>query len=192
MPSWIVDDPTLVLVLLGVGALVLALAWWLTRKRYYLMGAAALGVLALVVWLLYRFVPTDAKQIERNLQDMAAAVDAKDVNRLFSHVSDEFMFHLHNKADFRRGVEGYLRRGEVQGVTVWGFEVRELSRERHTAKVLFNAKGRGTAFGGHEYVRCKAHFVLDPDGEWRLKGFELYQPQIDPDQGEPLVVPFRS
>jgi hypothetical protein len=192
MPSWLVDDPTLLLTILGILALALAIAWWLTRQRALLFALAGVVCLAGLVIVLYYLIDTDAKQIERNLHKMVAGVEAKDPQRIFDYISDRFSFLGHNKASFRQGVEGYIRSGEVQGIKVWAFDVRELNREQRTAKVLFNAKGQGTAFQGYEYVQCKAVFVLDPDGQWRLKGFDLYQPQTDPDHGEPLTVPFRS
>ena len=50
-------------------------------------------------------------------------------------------------------------------------------------------KGHGTWERGGEFFRCKAMFLLDPDGDWRLSGFELFQPYQDPDLASPLPIP---
>ena len=38
-----------------------------------------------------------------------------------------------------------------------------------------------------EFYRCRAQFVLDPDGIWRLRKFELFMPHVDPNQTQPIM-----
>jgi hypothetical protein len=190
MPSWLVDDPTTVLAVLGLAGFGVGVAWWLTRRRGYLFGVAAAVGLMVAVWLLHRFVETDAKRIERVVRAMAAGVPARDADRIFAHISDDFRLRGQTaKADFRRTVEGHLRRGDVTDLAVYAFNPLEIARNKRSATVLFGAKGKGPGFQGYEMYNVKAFFVLDPDGQWRLKDFRLYLPQVDPGTGEEITLP---
>ncbi len=191
MPSWLVDDPTNVLLVLGLVAAGLGIVWWRTRQRAYVIGLLIVGAIIVAVLSLKFLVPTDFKQIVRKTREMADAVADRDVNRIFTHMSDQFMLQDNvKKADFRQRVEGYIKRGDVTGVEVWDFEAVEISRPKRTAVVIFRTKGKGPAFGGFGNFNCKATFVLDSDQEWRMKDFRLYWPHVDPRVGEELQYRF--
>jgi hypothetical protein len=70
---------------------------------------------------------------------------------------------------------------------VWDFERGEVSRAQRTAKVHFMVKARGDWRGSEAGYPCNADFVLDPDGQWRLRGFQIFNPFVEADQ--PLHIP---
>jgi hypothetical protein len=95
-----------------------------------------------------------------------------------------------DRSQFHKRVEEHIRRGDVQTLTVWEYQARDLSRDQRSATVTFSVKGHGPTTSGVEFYNCRAQFVLDPDGEWRLRGFDLFLPQVDPMTGQPIDLPF--
>src|SRR6266446_984658 len=108
MPSWLVEDPTVVYFLLGLAALALAAGWWMTRHGKYAVGAIVAVLLILLVRLLDYWVVTDQEKIVNSIQVMADAVAARDMDGVFAHVSPRFRLDRLNKDDFRRWAEPHL------------------------------------------------------------------------------------
>jgi hypothetical protein len=189
MLSWLVDDSLLIVGLLAVVALGFVAAWWFTRKKQYLLGAAGAGAAALLVWLIASLVVTDRKQIEGAIRDMADAVRAHDVDRLMSHLSNDFRSPMgKSKEEARTAAKGYMDSGDVTEAVVGDFEPPEVSREKRTATISFFVKFKGKRITpDHPGFRCETTFVLDPDNQWRVKGFKLFFP---PTSNEEFPVPF--
>jgi hypothetical protein len=122
------------------------------------------------------FGETDSQQIERKIRAMAAAVKSNNVDRIFSHISESFHFGSHDKASFRRRAEEVIRARDVEEVIVWDFERGDIARDKRTAKMSFMVKARSSWRGSEAGYRCDADFVLDPDGQWRMGGFQLFNP----------------
>jgi hypothetical protein len=190
MPSWIVDDPSLVFLILGISALCLTALWWQTRNRHLLVGLGAIAALFFIVWLLSKLINTDSKQIEGKLQSMAAGVKNSNPEQIFEHISRDFKLGSLGKDGFRPIVEEYMKSRKVTGMEVWNFSAKDVSRSGKKATVVFKVKGKGTANFGYEFFNCQAVFVLDPDDQWRLQSFQLYPPHIDPASGQSLSLPF--
>ena len=55
------------------------------------------------------------------------------------------------------------------------------------AGVEFLAKPRGGIADGTTYYLIRAQMKRDPDGQWRLKGFDAYNPYSD--SNTPLQIP---
>jgi hypothetical protein len=190
MPSWIVDDPSTVYLILGISALCLGAAWWQTRKLVFLIGLGSVALVFLIVLLLSKIIDTDHKQIERKLLEMAKGVKDLNAEHIFEHISKDFQLGSLGKKEFRPIVERYMKTRQVTGMEVWDYSAKEISRPNRTATVFFKVKGKGNATFGYEFFNCQSIFVLDPDDQWRLKSFQLYQPQIDPASGQSLNLPF--
>jgi hypothetical protein len=188
MSNWLLEDPTTAYVVLGLAAFALAVGWWMQPRRGYLIGLGAVIALIGLLVLVNLLVETDGKRIERKIQAMAAAVAARDVEGIFRHISADFRLRGMDRSQFRQRVEGH--RGDVQTLTVWDYQARDISRDNRAATVTFSVKGHGQATSGVEFYNCRAQFVLDPDGEWRLRGFDLFLPQVDPMTGQPIELPF--
>jgi hypothetical protein len=187
--NWLVDDPTPAYFVLGVAALALAAGWWRSRERIYLIGLAIVGGLLALVVVLYFLIDCDAKRIHRKIDAMAAAVAARDVDRVFAQISDRFHLGSTDKAQFQDRVAAYIASGEIQEIRVWDYKPVEISRATGDALVQLKVKGRGAATRG-EFYNCRSRFVLDPDGQWRLQTFELFLPGFEPHAGQGIALPF--
>jgi hypothetical protein len=192
MQSWISDNFDVVIILLSLAALALAYFWWRTRQRYYALGAGAavllLGLVCLLVFLLpLLFGESDSQQIERKVREMAAAVKARNLDRIFRHVSNTFRFGSLDRTAFRQKAEEVIRRRDVEEVIVWDFERGEIAREKRSATVSFMVKAESNWQGSEFPYRCEADFVLDSDGQWRMRGFQIFNPVVD--SKEPIHIP---
>jgi hypothetical protein len=191
MPSWLVDNPTPVYVVLGIVALSFLIALWVTGKRRYIIGIAAAAGLALLFALLTMlmtlFAPTDRGKISHAIDEMGAGVKARDTDRIFAQISDRFRLGAMDKKAFRNAVDPILRRGDVTEIQVWDFRDFDISREKRIATVVFQVKPQPADRFDNQFYRCKATFVLDPDDEWRLQTFDVFNPFVDTDK--PLSVP---
>jgi hypothetical protein len=192
MQNWLLDNFALLILVLSIAALVFAFAWWRTRQRNYGLGAASavalIGLVCLLVYLLpFLFGETDSQQIERKIRAMAAAVKTRDLNRIFSHISERFDFHGLDKAAFRRKAVEAINARQVEEVVVWNFERGEIIREQGTGNVRFMVKARGNFRGSEAGYPCIADFVLDPDGQWRMQGFQIFNPFVESNQ--PIQIP---
>jgi hypothetical protein len=151
-----------------------------TRRRLAVL-PIVLAVLALLVgvyFLLDRLVETRREEIKRKLKEMAAAVRTRDLDRIFSHISEQFQVEDKDKAVFRRYVEDRFRL--VDELAVWGEAFPD-----DTGTVTFHAKPKGSQVPEQLQVVVRAQFVRDPDGQWRLRTFELFLPP----GGQPVSLP---
>jgi hypothetical protein len=200
MPSWLVDDPTDAYMVLGLLALVLGIIWWFNRgedfgkkklgwlkgliaRRLTLnqccgMGLTLIGFLAVVILALYLFVDTDNKRIRRAIREMSDGVKEDNVDKIFSHISNQFRLVGMTKESFRPVVESHRRNGDVTEVAAWGFEQAKFTEDKKEATIEFMIKPKGSITQG--WFRCVATFVRDPDGQWRLKTFSVFNPQDNP------------
>ena len=108
MPAWLTEDPSLAYLVLGLLALGSAAAFWVRQDRRFLVGLAAAAVLLLIVLLVSRFVVTDREQIALTVREMAAGVGRRDVNGIFSHISDKFRLGGRDKKAFRQLADAYV------------------------------------------------------------------------------------
>jgi hypothetical protein len=192
MQSWLSDNFDILVILLSILALALGYFWWRTRKRYFALGAGVAVLLGGLVCLLLYFLPfilgeSDSQQIERKIREMAAGVKARNLDRIFQHISSTFHFVSFDKAAFRQRAEEIIRRRDVDEVVVWDFERGEIAREKRTGKISFMVKARSDLRGSDIPYRCEADFVLDSDGQWRMSGFQIFKPFVD--SKEPIHIP---
>lgn len=189
MPHWLVQDPTYVYLVLVIATAGLGFGYWTTRQRRYAAGLAAAIALIVCAWLVDRAVVTDHERIVANVQTMASAVQRRDLDRIFELISPRFKVGGLDKKGFREWCQRVMRQEEVTSLRVWDFTPAEVEADKGTAQIQFMVKGTGTWQRGGEFFRCRAHFVRDSDGEWRLSGFELFEPMKDPKLAEPLPLP---
>ena len=175
MPSWLADDPTLVYMILAALAMILGVAWWRTKQGKLFLGAIGAILLIGVVWLIGHYTMTDAKRIQRVVEEMAAALQRHDLNGVFVHTSRDFSYHGITRERAREQLEGILRRRDVTEVVVWDFNPESISREQRSATMAFLVKPRGNWGNGAEHYLCRAEFVLE-DGQWRMRTFRIFNP----------------
>jgi hypothetical protein len=180
--SWLFEGSPTVYLILGVAALILLGLGLRTRQRKYALGLGVVAVLAGLVWLADFLVVTDREQIVNKIKAMTDSVARKDVEGIFQHMTRDFHFRSMDRNKFRAYVEGAIRSGGVDEVAVWDFEPGEVSREKRTGTVTFKAKPVGRWAMGTEFSLVRAEFVLESDGQWRMRSFELFNPFIDTTQ----------
>lgn len=183
MLEWLVDHAVGVYVVLGLVALGLLVALWVTRKRGYALGLVVVLALAAFFGLLTLFVPTDRTRVIGAVQAMEAGVKAQNADRVFAHVSDQFRLGGLDKATFRHFVEQvFSHPGQVDEIHAWDFDNLQVNRAGKVATLEFKVKPKGQMTGDAAYYLIKAVFVLDPDDRWRLKTFEAFNPFVDSDK----------
>lgn len=178
MPDWLFEGRTSVYVVLAALAGFLLLVWWQTRKRWLLAGVVVVAALIGLYALLDKAIETDREQIVRKVQEMAAAVNARNVDGLLANISDNFRSPRGNdKQQLRDTIASYLRMGMVSNARVWDIEFPTTpSREHSPAQVTFRAKAES---GGREVLAdCDATFDFDPEHGWRMRSLRLFKPQM--------------
>jgi hypothetical protein len=183
--DWLFEGRLSVYVFLAILAGLLLYLWWIRRKRWFLYASVGAAALAGVYLLLDRAVETDREQIQRKLTEMAAAVRDRAPDRLFAHISESFRLETLNRAGFREFVNRADRERWVTELRVWDFEFPADFKE--TGRVAFQAKPTGPMIGEGQFFRVEAVFRRDPDGQWRLQTFQLFDPLSDTNQ--PVRIP---
>jgi hypothetical protein len=184
--EWLFEGNPAVYITLAALGLVLALAWWTTRRGAALVGVALVALLALTYFALDRLVLTDNEQVEQSVRTMAAGVRGRDVNQILDQVSESFRLGTLDKAAFRSFVDGALRGQLVDDLEVWDFEFPGGPSRTATREVVFRVKPKGGRAVGAFYL-CKAHFVRDPDGKLRMQTLQVFNPAVDSNQ--PVDIP---
>jgi hypothetical protein len=198
--DWLFEGQRMVYVLLAAVAVLCLFLWQQDRRRHWLLlTCGAIGVLAVAYYLLDVFVETDREQITLRLQRMAAGVRQRDVQSIFEHISENFQRGGMNRDSFRTFVARAIDSGQVDEVEVWGFEFPDKFRGRITldrgpspgpaevARVSFKAKPKGALTGSVAFYLCDARFIRDPDQQWRLFDFQVFNPAAD--SHTPLQIP---
>jgi hypothetical protein len=183
--DWLFEGRLPVYIALAAAAVLLYFFWRQSRRRVFLYAAGACLALVAAYFLLDKFVETDREQIGRKLQEMSAAVRAGDVDRIFANVSDDFKRGTANKAGFRQQAERVIR-GGVNEVEIWNVTVAD-DPSGGPAGVEFFAKPRGGIADGTAFYLIRARMKRDPDGQWRLQGFDAFNPYSD--SNTPLQIP---
>jgi hypothetical protein len=171
--SWLVDNATTVLIILGIIAAGFILGWRF-NGRVKLLGFAV-GVLALMglVFVLTLFVPTDKKQIRASVDAMSDAVVAGRTDDLFKHISKDFAYKSITRDILYEAARKTITAHRIKAINITGFEDEEISRATGTAKVRFKV----TAFDESDTPRpfvTRAEFVLEGD-QWKLKTMRFYK-----------------
>jgi hypothetical protein len=183
MPSWF--TPTVIL--LAILALAFLVAVWKTRKRKYTVALGGTLAALLLVWLLAYLIPTDQKRIEHAINEMAAGVNNKDLDRTFKHISNDFRARSLDKASLRSVAEGHIKSGNVDHINIINIEKVEVNRPNKTADVEMRVKPIGPAGGDLGFYLVRAKFVLEDGDQWRMRSFEIFNPVVETDR--PMQVP---
>jgi hypothetical protein len=192
--DWLFEGRPAVYVSLAAVGFVMLVAWVQNRKRLWLIGVGTVVVLAGLYYLLDRAVETDREQVERKVEEMAAAVRPRNVEAILRNVSDRFNRGGRDKASFRQWVSAHI--GLVEEVKVWDFgrpddflgtvPLPGEATPAETIRVTFLAKASGGMAMGGPANPCEARFIRDPDGQWRMLDFQVFNPVIT---NQPEAIP---
>jgi len=195
MPEILADPPTALYIVLILAAVVpLALAFFVvapakdkkspSRTRYFVVSGVAL--LLLLILIICRLVApeSDQKQILRKMREMSEGVVERNLNKTFQHVSTSFRYGSTGREELRRQGESALQRGDVTAISIWEVVLEPITDGKN-ATVNFKFRVRGSVDNGVGW-RGKGYFVKDPDGQWRLQRFEVFNVTGDTN---PISVP---
>jgi hypothetical protein len=188
MFDWLFEGRLTVYLILGGLAFLSLLLYSRERKQLWAWVGVAFLALVGLYFLLDRLVETGREQVARKLNEMAAAVKTRDTEALFRNISEKFHFGLLDRASFRQAVERALRDRWVDEILVWDIEDKaEWSSSSNSARVTFQSKPVGAVNPERMFFRVESDFVRDPDGQWRLAGFQVFNPAVN--TNEPLDIP---
>jgi len=180
--DWLFEGRPSVYAVLVALTVFLLLAWGQMRKRWLLAGAGFAVVLIGLYILLDKLVETDREQIVRKLMEMAAAVNAHNLDAAFVHISDQFRSQGgKTKRELRAAAQAHLDRRDVESVQVWDIFIEgRPAREQGEVHVFFSAKARNS----REFLTdCDAIFEFRPGHGWQMKSFRLLKPQTNEEWG---------
>jgi hypothetical protein len=171
--SWLVDNANALYVLLAIIAAGLVVAWRFNQRVKFL-GLAVIPLLLIgVIYLLTRFVVSDSKQLELNVDAMRKAVVAGNVDDLFTHVSKDFRYKGIDRELMYAGAKLKMAEHKVNDIAIRSFRVEQVSRADRFAKASFLMRA-----GAEQDIllRIETDFVLEND-QWLLKTMRFYLPQ---------------
>jgi hypothetical protein len=173
--AWLIEGRLTIVILLTAVAIVLAVIWWQTRKREWLLAlgvvGAILGLYLLVDVLFDTDQEADRKQIQARIEAYPEAIREKNASKLFEHVADDFRSPQgRSRHDCLEFADSALKHGQITELRVWDIRFEEdLSRTKGTTKVLFsfNAQAQMGAPQGVPFD-CEATFRYDSSRGWLL------------------------
>lgn len=167
----IVDRATLFYLLLGMLGCGVAVCWWKTRRREYLLGLGVIVSLAIGLYLLTLFVITDRQRLPQIIHEMAQGVVDGKPEAVLKHFAGDFKLGSYTPADFKKYATAIINKREVTDLHLWDFDIEELSRENRKATVAFRVRveSRGDDF----FALARTYFVLE-DQSWKLRDLKLF------------------
>jgi hypothetical protein len=182
LPEWLFEGQLTIFAILGAALVFLLIVWKKTPRTSYLVGCFVLAALAGAYFLLDFFVETDREKITHAFKEMSAGVQDRNVDRIFSQVSDTYNRHGQNKDSFRQASAGVINGRLVDQVVIWGWEYKPDYKEKESpsdareniAHVNCMVKPVGSAGQNLYYIEAVMH--RDSDGQWRLQSWEASDP----------------
>ena len=174
MSEWVIDHKLPIYFLLAAAIIACLALWWRLRRRYFLIVTVMGGILLLGLLVLDRIVETDGEQMVRKVREIAAAVSANNLDAAFDHVSAKFDRPPRTKQSFRDLCTRVRSAGQVADVQVWDLSEADVSPAMGVGAVEFRFKVRGSWGETPPNYFCRAAFTLDPDRQWRVKTFDIY------------------
>jgi len=173
MPTALSDPSMSLYAILGVATVLLGIIALRRQKRSDAINFCIPLVALIALFVIDKAVESPREQTVRKIQEMGQSSRDKKYDELFKHVSDSFKY----KSLDKKALQEKAKQADGQGFG--GFEVYDLARssfkpmEDGTIQQGFGVKHKGEPPLPF-YV--KGTFKKDPDGEWRLVTFKLYDP----------------
>ena len=134
----------------------------ITRRHLVMAGIALAAVL---VWLAAdRLIVTDKKRIRAAIDQMAAAVEKGDIDKLFLHISPTYADESHSYEKLRLLADTFLRRHDKLSLNIREVRVN-VSGAAAVAQVRVLASESSE---GSEVSVWQLQFERAPDGRWLL------------------------
>ena len=173
MPTALSDPSFTLYVILGILVVIFGSVALRRQRRTDVYNLLIPGALLIALFVIDRMVESPREVSVRKIQEMGTASRAKKYDDLFRHVSDSFKYRSLDKTGLRE------RARAAESVGFGGIAEYDLARsgfkevDANTVEQGFRVKHTGQP-EVHFYV--VATFKKDPDGEWRLSTFKLFDP----------------
>jgi len=173
MPTALSDPSMSLYAILGVATVLLGIIALRRQKRSDAINFCIPLVALIALFVIGKAVESPREQTERKIKEMSQASLNKKHDDIFKHVSDSFKYKSLDKKSLQEKAKQAYEMG------FGGFEWYNLARssfrpmEDGTIEQGFGVKHMGEPPLPF-YV--KGTFKKDPDGEWRLVTFKLYDP----------------
>jgi hypothetical protein len=168
--AWLTEDPTVVLLALGVAAVGIIIALLKTGRGLYLTWLGGVLLLALAVIAIERYVVTDRELVEDTLYGAAAALEANDVEAVTSYLAAA-------GEALEREVRSRMRTMEVREARIISDLRIELSPleipPKATATFLGRVQFKPSSVPLEQFMgRFKIQLVKEGD-RWLVQSYEL-------------------
>jgi hypothetical protein len=178
--DFLFDHHSLVYLLLACSLVIVGAIWWRTRKRNLTIAAGVIALLIILFALVDVFLrpETDQEKLERTVHEMLDSF-RKPVNtsKAEQYISDSVQSHQHlSKSDFVKEVAKLSERYGIRNAQLSEFRDWKIDRSAKSASVRFNVTLDSEHADRTYTAACEAQFVLEDDGEWRLKSYKVFFP----------------
>lgn len=174
MPTFLSDPTPGLYLVLGIAVAVALGLFTRYQDRKRLLWAVLPVGLLVGLFLCDVLVESPREEAVRKVRAISTAITDKNVDGFLAHVSDRFDYRGRKKADLRN--PGWLDIARREGVTtaVWAFDRDRVSYPSPTeVEIVFDGKGQPQA-GAPALFHFKTRFVKDPDGQFRLLTFKVF------------------
>jgi hypothetical protein len=195
MPTALSDPSSTLYAILVIIFFVLAALWFRNRTRGNFIRLLIAACALVGLFVIDQLFESPREEATRKIHEMAQASQDKNWNALFSNISDSFTYKgpgggQFDKETFRKLTKSIESIPGFNGVVVWDFHPADFRPiDTDNVKIGFRAKLKDVP--NPEYVGwIVATFHRDPDGQWRMSGFNRYDPvKQDRNDNPPLDIP---
>jgi hypothetical protein len=190
MPTFLSDPSPTLYAILAIMVLALVALWFRGRKRGDLIRlTAGVAILAAVALIDY-FVESPREESTRKTEEIRAATAAKNINDVAKHISESFSYQGKNKAWLLDKARIAYQYPEFAGVGMSGFSRAEFKTiDSEKIQIGFEAWLNGFPLGNNFRFYVWATYVKDPDGQFRMQTFDLFEGSKRPSVDQKPIVP---
>jgi hypothetical protein len=171
------EDPTTLLVVFGIAAIIAVVAWQRNKSGRAMIAAVLFAVAAALVGILAWAVETDYEKVMRSVTTIANAAEAGNADALIERISPKYQNGPHGKQE----LAGVARQALVVIRAMPQSPVIQMGEGEATVTQEYRlAPAPGTRMAldaARRDVTWEGKFAPDDDGEWRLRSAIATQPQ---------------
>ncbi len=190
MPTWLIDPPRSLYIILILGIILpVAAALFFVRpasrrdkvkpgkkfsRRAGLLALSGLSALLLIgLYTCDSLYESDREQIVRNLREIHDGVDERDLNKVFRHVSERFRYGSSGKQKLREIATRARDAGTVEKFIVWDVGVVLVEGNPNQANVQFRFKVIGPLIRENQFI-AQSIWERTPAGQWQIVTFHVF------------------
>jgi hypothetical protein len=185
---WLLEDPTPIYWMLGVLAVALVFATFITKRLIYAGGVGVVLLLGGLAWLIDYLVVTDREAVAARCFELADAAEKGEVERLGEILSRDCSasipmanIHVDSREELLAHARRHLPREGRREIKVWVVDITSSRDGRsHVCHCDIRVSGDFGPYVINLYlVKADFTFQKEPDGQWRVREMRVqaYQQQ---------------